>query len=366
MKKRVFISSSTEAKTELDLVARWLQAEGLEPVPWNSIHEFIPGRYVLPRLIEISKEVDGAALIFTPDDKTRHRGANVLQPRDNVMLEYGLFARALGPEAAIICQSGSTRIASDLHGLTLVKLSTDNDFQAKAVFANWAKKLREPFPRIALHCSETTEVAKSELLRNSYKIFCRTLLNELFRWNIGINTCGTPSFLQVVYEFFNDEFLKPGGDLGHIQSHSNRIRWYWHSGARGGVSYAPPIFESRQVRNEEERTIAEVNDSDLVVAVSGKVGTVRQLELILYPPPDVDSILKRKQVLVTGWFGGDLHDYIRRSHPPSQKHRIITEYEGVDFSALQQNWKDQPERLARDVAKTIHALVSIKKRSTAL
>ena len=102
MKKRVFIGSSVEAQPDLERVVGWLEEANVTAVPWNAAGLFPIGSYLLPRLIEITTEVNGAVLLFTPDDRTWYRKGIVPQPRDNVLIEYGLFASRLGERAAVI------------------------------------------------------------------------------------------------------------------------------------------------------------------------------------------------------------------------------------------------------------------------
>jgi hypothetical protein len=52
--------------------------------------------YTLGRLIELTKIVDASVFIFGEDDKVWYHDSQNQQPRDNVLLEYGLFASRLG------------------------------------------------------------------------------------------------------------------------------------------------------------------------------------------------------------------------------------------------------------------------------
>jgi predicted nucleotide-binding protein len=120
----VFLASSTESLDRLREVASWLEASGADVLPWDAPHLFQLGENTLDALVRISKSVDAAVFIFGEDDKIWYRSDTLQQPRDNVLIEYGLFVGVLGPKRAIIAKSGSPKTASDLHGLTCVDVST--------------------------------------------------------------------------------------------------------------------------------------------------------------------------------------------------------------------------------------------------
>ena len=51
---------------------------------------FPPAQYFLESLTKVMEETDAAVLLATPDDETFSRGQTALEPRDNVILEYGM------------------------------------------------------------------------------------------------------------------------------------------------------------------------------------------------------------------------------------------------------------------------------------
>jgi predicted nucleotide-binding protein len=99
-KPRIFLGSSGLQKKLLDALTR-----GLEDVahvePWTT--SFNPGTSTLARLFELAHEVDFAAFVFARDDWTAAgfpasppAGSGQASPRDNVVVEAGLFGGALG------------------------------------------------------------------------------------------------------------------------------------------------------------------------------------------------------------------------------------------------------------------------------
>ncbi|HRY10688.1 MAG TPA: nucleotide-binding protein [Candidatus Nanopelagicales bacterium] len=113
---RVFIGSSTEGGG----VAQALRLELLkvcEPVLWSQ-DVFEPGGYTLDSLIEEAKRCDFAVLVATPDDGRESRGSSTRVPRDNIVLEFGLFAGILGRQRTFLLATGGAQLPSDTLGLT--------------------------------------------------------------------------------------------------------------------------------------------------------------------------------------------------------------------------------------------------------
>ncbi|WIM40344.1 nucleotide-binding protein [Paenibacillus sp. PK4536] len=92
---RIFIGSSSTDQSQKDLneLAMLIERNRHEPVSWNEIDVFPPGNYALESLRMISKNVGAAILIFNEDDEVWYRNEYALQPRDNVVLEYGIFSQ---------------------------------------------------------------------------------------------------------------------------------------------------------------------------------------------------------------------------------------------------------------------------------
>ncbi len=89
--------------------------------PWTTT--FNPVRSTLDRLVELSREVDFAAIVFAQDGWTTTDAAQSGQasPRDNVVFEAGLFGGALGIRRAFIIHANGSKLPTDLLGLTAVR-----------------------------------------------------------------------------------------------------------------------------------------------------------------------------------------------------------------------------------------------------
>lgn len=138
---KIFLGSSQETKQAMHDIALLLENLKHEPLPWDRPGVFPPGMYPFHVLIEISRSVDAAIFVFSEDDQLWYRGNESRQPRDNVLIEYGMFAGTLGPERALICRSGHPLIASDLAGLTHLDISRDRLEASRAELVCWLDRI---------------------------------------------------------------------------------------------------------------------------------------------------------------------------------------------------------------------------------
>lgn len=116
----VFVGSSSEGKA----VARAFKVEledqaDCEVSIWSE-GVFSPGSYSMDSLVNAARTSDFAVMVATPDDKGESRGLASYFPRDNILLELGLFIGALGLERSLIlCPAeNSPKLPSDLAGVT--------------------------------------------------------------------------------------------------------------------------------------------------------------------------------------------------------------------------------------------------------
>ncbi|MEO9257781.1 MAG: STING domain-containing protein [Crocinitomicaceae bacterium] len=122
MKKRLFIGSSSE---EFDLAnnAKKILEKDFEVVVWNDrIWDravFRINQNFLSDLLKASLKFDFGILIGSKDDKVEYRGKEVLQPRDNVLFELGLFLGRLGVSKCAFLVENELKLLSDLQGITL-------------------------------------------------------------------------------------------------------------------------------------------------------------------------------------------------------------------------------------------------------
>ena len=127
----IFIGSSNEKKEIASLIARRLSEQGFEPMRWWM--EFPLGSITIDRLIEVSSEAQGAVFVFGDDDKLWYRGEEIGAPRDNVLLEYGMFLSKHGRNNVIIVKDKDVKLPTDVNGLTYLPLSDDVESMAENI-----------------------------------------------------------------------------------------------------------------------------------------------------------------------------------------------------------------------------------------
>ena len=130
-KKTIFIGSAKETIAVAKKVAQALGDQAYDPVRWWTA--FQPGTITIDVLTKLAQSVDGAVFLFTGLDKTWYRDTEVMSPRDNVNLEYGLFLGYLGRERVLILKDGEAKLASDINYVTFEKIGEDVDGQQGAV-----------------------------------------------------------------------------------------------------------------------------------------------------------------------------------------------------------------------------------------
>src|SRR6476620_4810090 len=128
MKPTVFIAGSSHDEKILDALEDQLKA-CVTIKKWTDGHKEL-GRDILEWAISEARQCDFGLFVLTPDSRWGHR------PNGNVLLEYGLFAAALGPDRCFILQARNTVIPSDLRGRILA------DYGAAEFKRNGAAALR--------------------------------------------------------------------------------------------------------------------------------------------------------------------------------------------------------------------------------
>jgi len=128
-KKRIFIGSSSE---ELDLAndAKSILERDFEVTIWNdSVWDtsiFKINNNFLNDLLRASLQFDFGMLIGTTDDEVKYRGDSVMQPRDNVLFELGLFIGRLGLSKCAFVIDKELKVLSDISGISLARFKKND------------------------------------------------------------------------------------------------------------------------------------------------------------------------------------------------------------------------------------------------
>ena len=115
----VFIGSSSEGHRIAEAIQANLEHDS-DAVIWSQGVFGLSGG-TLESLVEVADGFDFAVLVVTADDIVTSRGQEQQAPRDNVLLEIGLFIGALGrARTFVVFDSGADiKLPSDLAGVTL-------------------------------------------------------------------------------------------------------------------------------------------------------------------------------------------------------------------------------------------------------
>lgn len=129
----VFIGSSTES---LPIVQSILHAGKDLPYilrPWTG-GVFSASSFAIDDLAAQVTACDFAVLVLGPDDVVISRGIESTAPRDNVILELGLFMGALDRSRTylVVPRDVDVKIPTDLMGLTPIKFSQDRPAESMA------------------------------------------------------------------------------------------------------------------------------------------------------------------------------------------------------------------------------------------
>jgi hypothetical protein len=122
IKKKLFIGSSTE-ELELAQSAKSILEKDFDITIWNEkvwdTSVFKLNQNFLSDLLKASLQFDFGILLGTNDDKVIFRGKEVMQPRDNVLFELGLFTGRLGASKCAFLIDKEVKLLSDFNGLSL-------------------------------------------------------------------------------------------------------------------------------------------------------------------------------------------------------------------------------------------------------
>ncbi|MGB8190815.1 MAG: STING domain-containing protein [Chitinophagaceae bacterium] len=130
IKRKLFIGSSSE-ELELAEKAKALLQDDYDVTIWNEDvwddSVFKINQNFLADLLKASLQFDYGILLGTNDDKVIFRGQEVMQPRDNVIFELGLFTGRLGTSKCAFLIEKQVKPLSDFSGLTLATFEKGND-----------------------------------------------------------------------------------------------------------------------------------------------------------------------------------------------------------------------------------------------
>lgn len=145
---RVFIGGPGGNSAQAGMVAGWVEEANPSHrvVRWagDATPDVGLSKDVLLSLINVARTVDAAVLLWGGGggDPPQHpAGAGPRRARDNVLIEYGLFAGILGPNKVVLCSAQRSAVPVDLAGVTLLDVSSERDRQAAVELRSWLDRM---------------------------------------------------------------------------------------------------------------------------------------------------------------------------------------------------------------------------------
>lgn len=239
---RIFLGSSSEGRE----VARNLQAELGETadiVRWDQ-SVFEPGGYTLDSLLSIASTVDFAVLVASPDDTTSSRGDTNPSARDNVVLEFGLFAGVIGRRRTYLLATGPLKLPTDVLGLTRLPFRQRPDGNLRAAVSDAALHIEErvrslgPLPRESV---DPSGQGVRSILDREIELLCNNAVSQ--GWTIKKNDQTTlrlaPSRGKRAYTLIKrtDELTR--SDLRYFSATLRAVGLRVNSAIRGPVEQSP-------------------------------------------------------------------------------------------------------------------------------
>lgn len=178
-KKRIFIGSSSEELALAESAKEILEPE-FEVTVWNdpiwNTSVFKINSNFLYALLKASLGFDFGILLGTSDDKVLVRDTEVLQPRDNILFELGLFVGRLGLSKCAFVVEKELKILSDIKGFSLAEFSKEEPESYETAISQVAELFRnQQSPSVNFFPSSTLA---SIYFQNLILPTCRFIIEE--------------------------------------------------------------------------------------------------------------------------------------------------------------------------------------------
>jgi hypothetical protein len=162
---RIFIGSSSEQMKIAESCKAIIESAHHKAIGWWEDEVFPVGQTLMVALRKMAKTVDGAIFIFSEDDKVWFRDKKLGQPRDNVLMEYGLFMGST-PDSSdarvVFCRVGKAKTASDVGGI--IYITYDHSDQAAFIkrINGWLRRVSKITPSTRRDVEEYSEIFSSK------------------------------------------------------------------------------------------------------------------------------------------------------------------------------------------------------------
>lgn len=145
-KKRLFIGSSFKELPLADKIRGYLQNDfdiNIWHNDWNipGAPVFVVNKSFLQDLLKASLQYDFGLMLGTSDDKVVREGKVIMQPRDNILFEFGLFLGRMGTSRCALLVEKGIHVPSDLEGTTQAQFERDDN----ASLLRGVREIRDKF-----------------------------------------------------------------------------------------------------------------------------------------------------------------------------------------------------------------------------
>jgi hypothetical protein len=190
----VFIGSSSEGKE----IAEHLQL-ALEPVADCEVWDqgvFELGGDALGSLLKAAERFDFGVFVMTADDQVTKRGEVSMVPRDNVVLELGLFLGSVGRQRSIIVlERAGVAFPSDLAGITVAQFRRRDPRNPRAEVGPAATLIKERVSELGIKAISKPPPPAPGSRRSAFR-FATDLLAGLRTGAAGVSVIGSDESAQ--------------------------------------------------------------------------------------------------------------------------------------------------------------------------
>ncbi len=147
----VFIGSSQESLSIAQAIRSNFDHDDYVVKLWTD-KVFEPSRFPIAELEKMVQQADFAVLVLGPDDKLESRNEILDTPRDNVILELGLFIGALSHERTfmVVPRGCDIKIPTDLQGLISLSYKSDDSNNLTSLLGAVCDELRDTINKMGV------------------------------------------------------------------------------------------------------------------------------------------------------------------------------------------------------------------------
>lgn len=166
MKPKLFIGSSKEGLEVARAIETQLEKD-VEATVWED-GVFGLGRGTLESLAKALDQFDYAVLVLSPDDMTISRKNTSPSPRDNILLELGMFIGRIGRERTFIVYNRDVdiKLPSDLAGVTVAEFGNRDDNNIIAALGPACTKIRYAIKSFGTFSFQSNWIAADGIANN--------------------------------------------------------------------------------------------------------------------------------------------------------------------------------------------------------